>query len=276
MIDKQLSIVIPVYNGAKYIDIALQSIGFIDHNEIEVIVIDDKSTDETLNHCEKYLIYNNFVLIKHDRRMGVSAARNSGIISSTASYLAFLDCDDQLLYGSISNWLSAIKKDNKWDLHLWGCKVLNGEESKSFCTKKDQIMTKESYIGEMFWNDFTRTVRYGVLWGKIYKKSVIIDNGLLFDESTDLGEDTWFNIDFYGYMNNACIHSEISYLHICHTDSLSNQVCSNYSEILDITEKKYEQLFRSVGKKRYSLFLIKKHFEAIYRKHQREVLFRKE
>ena len=46
MIDKQLSIVIPVYNGAKYIDIALQSIGFIDHNEIEVIVIDDKSTDE--------------------------------------------------------------------------------------------------------------------------------------------------------------------------------------------------------------------------------------
>lgn len=275
MVDKQLSIVIPVYNGANYIDRALQSTGFINHNEIEVIVVDDKSTDETLYNCKKYLVYDNFVLIKQEKRMGVSAARNRGLKFSTAPYIAFLDCDDQLLYESITNWLEVIKNGSKCDLHIWGCKELKGEKTKSYCLPKDQVMTKESYINGMFWNDFTRTLRYGVLWGKIYKKSIIINNGLLFDESTHLGEDTWFNIDFYGYMNNVCIHSEISYLHICHTDSLSNQACSNYSEILNITEKKYEQLFRSVGKTRYSPFLIKKHIEAISRKHQRGVLLGK-
>ena len=89
-----ISFIIPAYNAEKTIEKCIDSILHIQNYEIEVIIINDGSTDDTLNKCLK--IDDERVLVITQKNKGVSAARNRGILEARGDYVVFVDSDDEI------------------------------------------------------------------------------------------------------------------------------------------------------------------------------------
>ena len=92
----KVSVVVPVYNGERYIACALDSVLRQTLTDIEVICVNDGSSDETAAILDRYAVQDSRIKVIHRGNEGVSAARNAGIESASGRYVAFLDADDEL------------------------------------------------------------------------------------------------------------------------------------------------------------------------------------
>ena len=106
----KVSVIIPAYNQADYTIQAVESVLAQNYKDIEIIVIDDGSTDDTDKKIEPFLSNNLTYIYQHNQ--GASAARNRGIKESTGDYLGFLDCDDLYLPGKIQASVNFLKHQN--------------------------------------------------------------------------------------------------------------------------------------------------------------------
>lgn len=104
-----VSVIIPAYNASNYIDTAIKSV-FLQNVPIEIIVIDDCSSDNLDIVMNKYLELNNVVYIKNERNLGVAKSRNLGVSKAKGDYIAYLDADDWWLEGKLDKQLSIMKK----------------------------------------------------------------------------------------------------------------------------------------------------------------------
>jgi glycosyltransferase involved in cell wall biosynthesis len=108
-----VSVIMPVFNGAKYIAEALNSVLIQDLAHKEVIVVDDGSTDDTVKIAERFVP---LIRIVRQENRGAAAARNTGVGESSGKYLAFIDADDLWLAGHTSKLLDAIEADQDCDM----------------------------------------------------------------------------------------------------------------------------------------------------------------
>lgn len=104
-----ISVIIPTYNRAHLLPITLQSVLAQTYTDYEIIVIDDGSTDDTAQVMTKYP---KVKYIKHDRNLGVSEARNTGLKAANGDYIAFIDSDDIMLPDKLEKQIDAIMKAN--------------------------------------------------------------------------------------------------------------------------------------------------------------------
>ena len=104
-----ISVIITCYNHAKYLPEAIESVLAQSYKEIEIIVVDDGSTDHTRQVCERYPV----VKYIYQHNQGLSAARNTGIDHSSGDYLVFLDADDWFLPGALQTNYSYLSQNNK-------------------------------------------------------------------------------------------------------------------------------------------------------------------
>ncbi|MDV7103468.1 glycosyltransferase family A protein [Vibrio sp. TH_r3] len=196
-----VSIIIPMYNMENYITDTLDSILFQDTKyELEVIIIDDSSTDSSFNVCKNYIMSkqcSNFSLISNSHKKGVSGARNTGLELAEGNWISFLDSDDILLPNSIEKKLRlAYKNDVKlvscgyYDWYPLDNRKIPIKETdnnlKKILTKKNS----ESFILQDAYNKILETLSY-VNVGTILVSSSIANN-VRFDESLKMAEDTDF------------------------------------------------------------------------------------
>ena len=187
----KLSIIIPVYNVEAYITECLNSVlPYVDEN-CEVIIVDDKSTDRTVNmirNCIMKYSEKNITLICNPNNVGVSASRNFGLRHSTGKYVAFIDGDDYVSKRYINVILQSIKAGLDYYVLSW--KKVGGDN-------------KEFYSRSLpNWN---KTV-----WSRVFKKEII---KVMFDERMSWGEDTTFlNDNLNNRMRYGCI-DEIVYFY---------------------------------------------------------------
>lgn len=108
-----VSVVIPVYNGQDYIEEAINSVLAQTYPNLEIIVVDDGSTDNTPHLLKKYTAQEKIILLSHQNRqnMGVSHSRKLAVTSAKGEYIAFLDADDIFLPQKITVQLEALKQD---------------------------------------------------------------------------------------------------------------------------------------------------------------------
>lgn len=137
------SVIIPVYNGAKFVEKAIKSVFSQTHKNWELIVVDDGSTDNTKDVLIKYETWEN-VRIIHQENGGVSVARNNGVFESKGEYIAFLDADDVWHENHLRVMADLIEKYP--DAGLYGTftrtELVNGDvinEADFFCGKTDEI-----------------------------------------------------------------------------------------------------------------------------------------
>jgi len=125
-----VSIIIPTYNAEKYVKRCLDSVFLQQYDDIEVIVINDGSTDKSKNILEEY---HRDIRIIHQKNMGPSAARNTGILNARGEYVAFLDADDMWVQGKIQKQLKVFR--SKEGIGLVGCGY--------FIIDKDDVVIKQ-------------------------------------------------------------------------------------------------------------------------------------
>ena len=130
-----ISFIIPAYNAEKTIEKCIDSILHIQNYEIEVIIINDGSTDDTLNECLK--IDDERVLVITQKNKGVSAARNRGILEARGDYVVFVDSDDEIDASEMEKAL--LKTDEKEEIILY-----------NFIRKKDGAEAKDAPILLLF------------------------------------------------------------------------------------------------------------------------------
>ncbi|ONG70995.1 hypothetical protein BKK42_17900 [Bacillus cereus] len=176
-----VSIIVPAYNVDKFIEKCLSSILEQTYTNIEVIVVDDGSTDKTGQLIDNVSQQDNRVNVIHKKNAGVSAARNTGIEMSKGDYLVFVDADDYIAQDYVEYMLSLIEN--------------TGSEfclSKCCYTKGGEKQTENEYIEKLKPEDATAlllspNVIVGC-WNKIFKRSFLIDNNLKFSTTLFYGE----------------------------------------------------------------------------------------
>ena len=212
-----ISIIIPVFNGEQFIEKCLESVMNQTYKDLQIIVIDDGSTDNTYQILKDYRRKDLRIEIIHQSNGGVSKARNTGLESAKGQWLCFVDADDYIETDYCENMLNTVKE-------LDADVLIAGEiESVSYDSylhdKNKLIQACLSYDEQSF------PFNIDAPWGKIFKLSTIKDNNIFFPERLTRSEDAYFCMSFYNYANKISYLNYSGYRHIEREGSL----CRSYS-----------------------------------------------
>ena len=196
----KISVIIPVYNREKYIAACLDSILSQTYKNIEIICVDDCSTDNSLHILKKYEAKDNRIkVIALKNNGGVSNARNTGIETATGDYIAFVDSDDTIDCNMFSEMIEAAEQ-NKADIILSDLNMFLGGKKQNMKISLEALrIYKKNEIQENILPRFTfegfDNLGLFAFSTKLYKRAIISDNNIRFDTSTSYEEDKLFVIE---------------------------------------------------------------------------------
>lgn len=177
-----VSVVIPIYNGGNNISICIDSILGQDYSDLEIVLIDDGSTDNTKEICEKYMKLDSRIKYYYTKNQGAGPARNLGINKSTGRYIYFPDADDLIEPNAISSMVDAMMVPDV-DLVVFGYRYIS-QEGKELSKKVYDDFIKD---GELIRKDYSKHFVMGVdnaiqgaPWNKMFDLNVIKENNILF------------------------------------------------------------------------------------------------
>ena len=244
----KVSIIIPIYNVAKYVEKCIQSVFNQTYSNIEIIIVDDCGTDNSME-----IIYNiisnydrNKYLIKHHHKnLGISAARNTGINTATGDYIYFLDSDDYIYPYCIESFVSILQDFPNVDMIIG---------SSNFHPLRNNLSTfyhNHCVIKGLLLKDELLPVS---AWNKFINKTFIINHKLFFYENI-VYEDVLYNWDIAKHINSIAFNKTETYYY--RSDN-PNSIMHHYgnkemdSEVIII-----KQMVRSISLKKLSSQLIK-------------------
>lgn len=186
---KKISIIVPVYNAEKYLTKCLNSLSFQTYKELEIIAVDDGSTDKSGQILADFAKRDNRIKVIHSENHGVSHARNIGLDVATGEYVGFVDSDDWVDKDFFEKLLQAIEENNG-DIAGAGFVLELPHKTQYKLTVKDaQNFSRERAIEEIF-AIAERPLLIWSLWDKLIKHELIPE--IRFDENLKLSEDQYF------------------------------------------------------------------------------------
>ncbi len=187
--EKVISVIVPVYNVAAYLPACLDSILSQSYPALEILLIDDGSTDESGRICDEYAARDSRIRVIHQKNGGAAAAKNAGLRSATGTYLAFADSDDLVEPGAYEKLVSA--------LEATGADIVKGAHELLFTDGTELHPSKPCCeSGEMHLLRFTKDWMHGLLWDKLYRRNLF--DGIFFREGNVI-DDEFFT--YRGVMN---------------------------------------------------------------------------
>jgi glycosyltransferase involved in cell wall biosynthesis len=212
-----ISIIVPVYNAAKYIDRCVESIINQSYKNWELILIDDGSIDSSFLICKKYSeLYANIHTFSQTNA-GPSVARNNGLRYANGDYVAFIDSDDWIESDFLEQYSQALCED---DYDLLFQSFVNDDDngnlsfnpsisSDTYSEQKSDIITK-----------LYECHNFGWVWNKLFKISILRDNSLFFDDNVWRCEDELFTIEFLNYASSIKSINSHKYHYVSRDSSL--------------------------------------------------------
>lgn len=216
-----VSIIIPVYNAEKTIDRCINSVLNQTYKNFELILLDDGSTDTTGELCDAYAGRDKRIRVVHKKNSGVSDTRNQGIAMAEGEYLQFLDSDDWITSNATEIFMRTAK-ENACDMVIADFYRVVGERvSQKGAIDKEGIIDRNGYAANMMQKpaDFY----YGVLWNKLYKRSIIETYGIKMDTSISWCEDFLFNMEYVRHVRNVYVRKIPVYYYVKTKGSLVTQ-----------------------------------------------------
>lgn len=191
-----ISIIIPVFNNQKHLKRCLDSVLVQTYKNIEVILIDDGSTDNSGEICDDYASKDKRIKVFHTINQGVSIARNLGLDNATGEYIMFVDSDDWIEKNTLECVYNNLKKYS-YDCLLFGFIIEKNKSRNNVMISKQDVCYNNrseiiSVLPELILNEYINP-----LWNKVYKKSIIENMNLRFDKTIHLGEDLLFNFNYF-------------------------------------------------------------------------------
>ena len=202
------SIIIPIYNSQEYLPQCIDSILQQNYKNIEIILINDGSTDKSLQICKYYLNNKNITLI-NQANSGVSNARNKALDIIQGEYVLFIDSDDILLDQSLEIIHKYIQS-KKWDL------VLFNSNSISLCGNKKTLL---NYTPGPI-NNYIMHIKHFALWGYVFKNSIIQQHKIRFVNNLAYSEDRIFIYQYAIHTSNTYLAPEIIYAYRINENSV--------------------------------------------------------
>lgn len=228
----KVSVVIPVYNSAKFLRPCLDSIVSQSFSDWEVVAVDDGSSDESPAILDEYAAKDSRFKIIHKENGGVSAARNDGLAAAAGEYVLFVDSDD---------WMDGAAFQMYWDeVCRTGADVVISDH---WTWKENGVETEHQFFAQDFVvNDKTsiqalqRTVLYrgyspypsarcgymfSALWSKLIRRQLLLENGILFSRTLKLYEDGLFALQVFQFAKSIAYKQVPTY----HYRVLNNSLC---------------------------------------------------
>lgn len=229
MIKNRISVIIPVYNAEKTIVKCIESIVNQTYKNIDIIIIDDGSKDNSYVICNKIAENYNNIKVYTQENSGVSKARNEGLKLADGEYVTFVDADDYLEQDDAYEKMMAFYKEN-FDLVMCGT-----TQSKKI--EKDMFFIKNDNLNYLFDKNYYR----GFVANKIYKSIIIQKNNILFDEEIAILEDLLFNYQYMLNCNKTVYLKEKLYHYSINVDSaLHKKIDKKYFSVTNACEKLLE------------------------------------
>lgn len=211
----KLTIIIPVYNIKEYIERCVLSLGNISDTQIEILMIDDGSTDGSDIVCDKLSQTNKSVKVIHQKNMGLSEARNTGIKNASGDYIFFVDGDDYLSDGAIGYILNAINTYS--DIYII-------DHANIYEGIKKEIVEKKFKPNVSVMSGSEVLAMNGAIsaWSSICKRTFLYDNNLYFTPNL-IHEDFEFSIRLYSLAKSVEHLAVPFYNYVCdRTGSIMN------------------------------------------------------
>lgn len=238
-----VSIIIPVYNGEKYIFDIFRNINKQTYRPLELIFVNDGSRDRSSNYIEyitKAQDEKEEIVIRYvmQQNGGIASARNSGLKKASGEYVMFMDQDDWMEPDCIEALMSEAVMNNA-ELIIGGVNKVNGA---------GKIIDCWCLNSQLSWSKFRITAP----WGRMFKKSLIDEEGLSFF-NTKISEDLYFNILFMSYAKQVKVIPYVGYNWVQNQNSESH---GNWSKLSD--ERNPLPMLTELHKKMGNSSLLKK------------------
>lgn len=221
-----ISVIVPVFNAEKYLNSCIESILSQSYENLELLLINDGSTDNSLDICKRYNKIDNRIRVISKQNSGVSNTRNHGIEVSKGEYITFVDSDDMIK----ENMLKVLYErllENKADLSTCNYEY---DYSGHRIPKKKRMPSgyyKVSELKNVLIDDGTMSgILFGSVWNCLYKKRIITENNIRFATNVKHNEDGLFNLNYFKYCDSIyALNNEHLYIYRYNEVSASN---SNY------------------------------------------------
>lgn len=221
-----ISVIVPIYNVEKYLANCLDSLLNQTHRELEVILVNDGSKDNSLGICKAYAERDTRIVVIDKVNEGVSIARNTGLEAATGEYVAFIDPDDWVEPEAYASMLSKLKK---WESPICLCNFYKDTKRRSQpkCFEfKEEVLQGEEIREQLINNmigmpDLLPKYVYvmGSVWRGLYSKSFLNSNELRFVPKLTIMEDLVFMVQTLLKCNKVAIDQGIWYHYVQHASS---------------------------------------------------------
>lgn len=273
--DDLISVIIPVYNVEQYLDRCLQSVVNQTYKNLEIILVDDGSTDSSGKICDDWKKKDDRIYVVHKSNGGLSSARNAGMKKMTGKYVAFIDSDDWIELNMYEELINLLKENPN-------CEVAQGD----FYSSKNENVVKQPSVKIEIWNK-QKMFKYffrvdgeksntGV-WNKVIKVEIL--QGFSFVDT--LNEDVEASYELFHRANNMVVSNQIYYRYNTSSVSITRSMFKKkdldyllvWDRIVERTALEYPQFkeYALMGRKRADFTMLSKMFIRGYDKNNQEM-----
>lgn len=246
----QISIILPCYNVALYIDRCIESLLNQTFQDFEIICINDGSTDETLNKLQYWQNKWNKINIYTFKNQGLSQARNEGIYRAKGNYLYFLDPDDYIESSCLEIAYNKCEEDKSDAVQFRYRSVIEGTSTASWVrngTKEQKVYSDSEIITDLLprfigysnlkvslfgTSYFSHDIEMNAVWRFLYKREIVVNNNILFPKGVKLIEDKIFNSIYFCFCNKISIINDCLYIYMLKQNGLMYSSLTNYQSIV--------------------------------------------
>ena len=180
---KAVSVIVPIYNAEKWLHRCINSILSQSMHDMEILLINDGSTDSSASICDNYLSVDNRVRVIHQANLGISATREKAIHLATGEYISFIDADDWIEKEMI---LSMYLKAKEEEADVVMCDFYKEKPERIRLVRQDPTAKTKKELLMLFGEQLE-----GVLWNKMIRRTVFYTYSISFPEDLHYGEDKY-------------------------------------------------------------------------------------
>lgn len=244
-----VSVIIPVYQVSEYVERCIRSVMAQTFTDIECIIVDDATEDDSIVKCEQLIKdYNDnidlidnkrgrikFKILHHEENRGLSAARNTGTMAATGEHLYYLDSDDEIMPDCLEVLMKAARMDESVEM-VQGNSVMKGQgnDKEVYWDERSVHLMNNEKIREWYYKRRTLNV---FMWNKLLKRDFVIGRNLLCKEGV-LFEDLLWSFCLMKNLNNAILCKEVTHYYHIRSQSICTGIDKrkkgeNYKSVYD-------------------------------------------
>lgn len=225
-----ISVVVPVYNVEKYLNKCVRSILKQTYSDLEIILVNDGSTDSSGRICDEFATEDRRVKVIHKKNGGQSSARNAALSLAKGDYIGFVDSDDTIHPSFFEHLYNMLSREDS-DIVMCGCEIVyDGKQSISITASVPVVRNLD--CSELWYEVFVNL--NNAVWNKLYKRTLLV--GMQFPEGMIHGEDLLFNLDYLKRCNRGKISNAKYYSYLKREGSITQQAFSP-KKFLEIESK---------------------------------------